>query len=82
MKQLLLSIALISAGLVAAEDPKSTKDTKLVCVVSGDEIDKANLKDQDYSNYKKVKFIFVVGAARWISMTLQINSQPKQIFNL
>ena len=58
MKQLLLSIALISTALVAADDPKSTKDTKLVCVVSGDEIDKGNLKDQDYSNYKEGKVYF------------------------
>lgn len=64
MKQLLLSIALISATLVAAEDPKSTKDTKLVCVVSGDEIDKVNLKDQDYSKYKEGKVYFCCGGCK------------------
>ena len=73
MKQFLLSIALISSAAFAVDDPKNTKDTKLTCVVSGDEIDKDNLKDQDYSNYKEGKVYFCCGGCK-----MDFDESPKK----
>ena len=73
MKHLLLGIALILSVSSAADEPKKTKDTKLVCVVSGDEIDKNNLNDQDYSKYKEGKVYFCCGGCK-----MDFDEDPKK----
>jgi len=73
MKHLLLGIALILSVSSAADEPKKTKDTKLVCIVSGDEIDKNNLNDQDYPKYKEGKVYFCCGGCK-----MDFDEDPKK----
>ena len=61
IKHILLSLALISAILIANDDPKAKTIT---CVVSGDEINKSELKDHDYSSYKDGKVYFCCGGCK------------------
>ena len=53
IKKMFTALFLVSAILVGGEDPKSKTIT---CVVSGDEINKSDLKDHEHSTYKAVSY--------------------------
>ena len=58
IKKMFTALFLVSAILVGGDDPKSKTIT---CVVSGDEINKSDLKDHEHSTYKDGKVYFCCG---------------------
>ena len=64
------STVLSSAILVGGDDPKSKTIT---CVVSGDEINKSDLKDHEHSTYKDGKVYFCCGGCK-----MDFDESPKK----
>ena len=63
MKKYLLSSLIITSSLLNAFNNDPPKD-KVVCVVSGDEINKKELKDHEFSTYKEGKVYFCCGGCK------------------
>jgi len=70
IKHILLSIALILSVVIANDDPKAKTIT---CVVSGDEINKNELKDHDFSKYRDGKVYFCCGGCK-----MDFDESPKK----
>ena len=60
-KKIFTALFLVSATLIANDDPKNKTIT---CVVSGDKINKSELKDHDFSTYKDGKVYFCCGGCK------------------
>ena len=70
IKKMFTALFLVSAILVGGEDPKSKTIT---CVVSGDEINKSDLKDHEHSTYKAGKVYFCCGGCK-----MDFDESPKK----
>ena len=69
-KKIFTALFLVSAILVGGDDPKSKTIT---CVVSGDEINKSDLKDHEHSTYKDGKVYFCCGGCK-----MDFDESPKK----
>lgn len=70
IKKMFTALFLVSAILVGGDDPKSKTIT---CVVSGDEINKSDLKDHEHSTYKDGKVYFCCGGCK-----MDFDESPKK----
>lgn len=70
IKKMLTAMFLVSAILFGGDDPKSKTIT---CVVSGDEINKSDLKDHEHSTYKDGKVYFCCGGCK-----MDFDESPKK----
>ena len=70
IKKMFPAIFLVSAILFGGDDPKAKTIT---CVVSGDEINKNELKDHDFSNYRDGKVYFCCGGCK-----MDFDESPKK----
>jgi YHS domain-containing protein len=70
IKHTLLTLSLITATLIASDDPKGKTIT---CVVSGDEINKSELEDHDHSTYRDGKVYFCCGGCK-----MDFDESPKK----
>ena len=70
IKHILLSLSIITTTLIAGDDPKGKTIT---CVVSGDEINKSELKDHDHSTYRDGKVYFCCGGCK-----MDFDESPKK----
>ena len=70
IKKMFTALFLVSAILVGGDDPKSKTIT---CVVSGDEINKSELKDHDHSTYRDGKVYFCCGGCK-----MDFDESPKK----
>jgi len=70
IKKMLTAMFLVSAILFGGDDPKSKTIT---CVVSGDEINKSDLKDHEHSTYKHGKVYFCCGGCK-----MDFDESPKK----
>ena len=70
IKKMFTALFLVSAILVGGDDPKSKTIT---CVVSGDEINKSDLKDHEHSTYKDGKVFFCCGGCK-----MDFDESPKK----
>ena len=70
IKKMLTAMFLVSALLFGGDDPKSKTIT---CVVSGDEINKSDLKDHEHSTYKDGKVYFCCGGCK-----MDFDESPKK----
>ena len=70
IKKMFPAIFLVSAILFGGDDPKAKTIT---CVVSGDEINKDELKDHDFSNYRDGKVYFCCGGCK-----MDFDESPKK----
>ena len=63
MKRYFLSgLVIISSSLFALNNHPS--DDKIICVVSGDEINKSELSDHEFSSYREGKVYFCCGGCK------------------
>ena len=70
IKKMFPAIFLVSAILFGGDDPKAKTIT---CVVSGDEINKNELKDHDFSKYRDGKVYFCCGGCK-----MDFDESPKK----
>tara|TARA_B100001996_G_scaffold353614_1_gene315088 strand:+ start:875 stop:1360 length:486 start_codon:yes stop_codon:yes gene_type:complete len=70
IKQIFTTLFLVSAILVGGDDPKSKT---IICVVSGDEINKSELKDHEHSKYRDGKVYFCCGGCK-----MDFDESPKK----
>ena len=70
IKKMFPAIFLVSAILFGGDDPKAKTIT---CVVSGDEINKNDLKDHDFSKYRDGKVYFCCGGCK-----MDFDESPKK----
>ena len=70
IKKMFPAIFLVSAILFGGDDPK---EKTITCVVSGDEINKNELKDHDFSKYRDGKVYFCCGGCK-----MDFDESPKK----